>query len=336
MRTASLFIITAALTSAPAVAEPTVYPLTVENCGKTLTFDAPPQRVVSVGQATTEILYSLGLADRVVGTAVWFGPVLADYVEVNEGIERLADNDPSFESVVGRTPDLVTAQYEWHIGASGSVGTREQFAGLGIATYIAPADCVAKDNTTGGDGVRMAMFSMDLVYQSIDDLARIFDVQARGDALVAELKARERAAIESVAGRQAEGVPVVFWFSSKEVQGEAFVAGINGTPAYMMQALGARNVITTEEEWPLVGWETIVGADPQVIVIARMDRRRFPADDEQVKLEFLRGDPVTRELDAVRNERFVIMDAQAMNPSLRTIEGIEVLAAGLKQYGLTE
>lgn len=309
-------------------AEATHYPLTVQNCGLTLTFDHAPKRVVSIGQATTEILLSLGLADRIVGTAVWFGPVLPAYAAENARIKRLADNDPSFESVVGQDPDLVAAQYEWHVGAHGSVGTRQQFSDLRIPTYISPSDCVAKDNAGGGDGVRKQMFTMDLVYGEIHDLARIFDVDARGDALIAELRAREAKAKADVSGKAAD-VPVVFWFSSKDVKGDAFVAGKNGAPAFMMQALGARNVVKTEDEWPLASWETIAAADPAVIVVGQMDRRRFPADDLAVKRQFLATDPVASQLRAVKAGHVVVMDAQDMNPSIRTIDGIEALAKGI-------
>ncbi|WP_029621192.1 ABC transporter substrate-binding protein [Pseudorhizobium marinum] len=313
----------------------TSYPLTIANCGREITFDKAPSRIVSIGQGMTEILLSLDLAEKIAGTSVWVGPVLPQYAEINRGIQRLADNDPSFESVVGREPDLVAAEFEWHVGAQGSVGKREQFAQLGIDTYVAPADCVAKINTNGGDGVRGQLFTMDLVYQQIAELAEIFDVTERGDALIADLKQREAAARASVAGASGKNLPVVFWFSSKEVDGDAFIAGRNGAPAYILGTLGAGNVVDTQEEWPLVGWETIADANPAVIVIATMDRRRYAADDPQVKIDFLENDPVTRELDAVRNRRFVLMDAQAMNPTIRTIDGIEILANGIKTFGLS-
>ena len=320
--------------SPAAWAEPTQYPLTIRNCGVDVRFDHAPRRVVSIGQSSTEILLSLGLADRITGTAVWFGPVLPGYEAANAKIPRLADNDPSFESVVGREPELVAAQYEWHVGPQGSVGTREQFAALGIPTYVSPADCVEKDNSGGGDGVRRQLFSMDLVYREIRDLARIFDVADRGEALVAKLQKREAAAIASVAGQQAGNVPVVFWFSSKEVAGEAFVAGKNGVPAYILAKLGARNVITTEEEWPLVSWERIAAANPAIIVMAEMSRRRYAADDTAVKLHFLATDPVASQLEAVKDKRFVEMDVQAMQPSIRAVDGIEALARGIKSFGL--
>ncbi|WJH40925.1 ABC transporter substrate-binding protein [Aliirhizobium terrae] len=314
----------------------TQYPLTIENCGQSVTFDKAPEKIVSIGQGMTEILFSLGLADRIAGTGVWVGPVLPQYAEANAKIKRLSDNDPSFESVVGEEPDLVAAEFEWHVGTQGSVGKREQFSGLGINTYVAPADCVAKVNTDGGDGVRKELFTMELIYQEIGELAQIFDIKDRGDALIADLKKREAEAVASVAGAAGKNLPVVFWFSSKEVKGDAFIAGKNSAPAYILKTLGAKNVVTTEEEWPLVGWETISQFNPSVIVIATMDRRRYAADDPAVKVDFLKTDPVTKELDAVKNERFVMMDAQSMNPTIRTIEGIETLAKGIKSFGLSQ
>ncbi|MGX5721503.1 ABC transporter substrate-binding protein [Shinella zoogloeoides] len=314
----------------------TQYPLTLENCGRQVTFEKAPEKIVSIGQGMTEVLFSLGLADKIAGTAVWVGPVLPQYAEANSRIRRLADNDPSFEAVVGQEPDLVAAEFEWHVGAQGSVGKREQFADLRIATYIAPADCVAKINTDGGDGVRETLFTMDLVYREIAELSEIFDVKDRGDALITDLKKREADAVASIASAAGKNLPVVFWFSSKEVNGDAFIAGKNSAPAYILKTIGAKNVVTTEEEWPLVGWETIAQANPAVIVLATMDRRRYAADDPKVKIDFLENDPVTRELDAVKNKHFVMMDAQSMNPTIRTIDGIETLANGIKAFGLAQ
>ena len=308
----------------------TTYPLTLENCGHKVTFERAPQRVVSVGQTQTEILYALGLGDRVVGTAVWFGPVAKQFEAVNASVKRLADNDPSFESVLNQRPDLVTAMFEWHIGPNGAVGKREQFAGVKVPAYVSPADCVGKDNSGPGDGVRTRMFSMDLVYQNIEEYGQIFDVADRAGKLVAQLRAREAAAIASIAGAKASDVPVIVWFSSREVKGDAFVAGRNGVPAYVMAKLGARNVIQTNEEWPLVSWESIASTRPAIVVVVKMDRRRFPADDVNVKLNFLKTDPVVGKLDAVQNNRIVIMDVGATRAGLDTIDGIEALAKGIQ------
>jgi iron complex transport system substrate-binding protein len=309
------------------------YPLAIENCGVEVTFAQAPRRAVTLGQNSAEILLSLGLADRMAGTAVWVGPVLAGLEEANAGVDRIADNQPSFEAVLNAAPDFVAAQFTSDIGPQGRVGTRGQFAELGVATYVSPSDCIGKDDAGGGDGSRSTPFSMELIYREIDELARIFGVPDRGDALVAGLKAREEAVVDATAGR-ARDVSLVYWFSSARIEGDPWIAGRNGAPGYITKKLGAVNVVDTEEEWPAASWESIVGADPDVIVIGTMDRRRYPADDPAAKIRFLEEDPVTSRLDAVRDRRFVMMDAQSMNPTIRTIDGLEKLAEALDGFGL--
>ncbi len=325
----------AMLPAGTAQAAETVYPLTIKSCGHDITFKQAPARTVSVGQSTTEVLYLLGVADRVVGTALWIGPVLKGYEDANARVERLADNDPSFEAVVGKKPDLVTTQFQWQIGPEGVVATPAQFAELGIPVYTSPADCMGKDNSGGGDGVRNSVFTMDLIYQEIRELAKIFNVQDRGEDVVADLKKREDAARARIASANGK-LSAVFWFSSAELDIDPYVAGRNGAPGYIMSALGLRNVIESDEEWPTVGWETIAKANPSVIVAGKMDRRRFPADDIAVKRKFLASDPVASIMPAVTQGHVFDMDAQAMNPTIRTIEGIETLAEAISAAGLAK
>jgi iron complex transport system substrate-binding protein len=312
----------------------TRYPLTLNNCGREITFAKAPERAVSLGQSTTEILYLLGLSSKVVGTAVWLGPVLKGYEEANASVPRLADNDPSFESVIGKKPDLVTVQFQWHVGPKGTVGSIAQFQDLGVPVYTSPSDCIGKDNSSGGDGVRAEAFTMDLIHQEVRDLAAIFNVQDRGEAVVADLKAREAAARAKVAAADGK-LSAVFWFSSAQLAVDPYVAGRNGAPGYIMSALGIRNVIQSEEEWPTVGWETIAKADPSLIVLANMERRRYPADDIAVKYDFLKNDPVASLMPAVKAGHVVELDAQSMNPTIRTIDGIEALAEAISKAGLS-
>lgn len=250
-----------------AMAAHTVYPLTIENCDRTLTFDAPPEKVVS----------------------------------------------------------LVPTEFEWHVGPQGAVGTPAQFADLGIQTWRAPMDCTGKDNAIGGNGRRVLPFAMNQVYHAITDLAAIFDVQDRGAALISDLKAR---------AARAKDVPVLFWFTSPEIDMDASVAGSNGAPAYMLSRLGARHVITSDDEWPWVGWETIARANPGAIVLAGMDRRFNEGDDPARKIAFLTSAPVASRIPAVLARHYFVMRAEAMNPSMRTIDGIAQLADKIVGFGL--
>ena len=322
-----LYLLLAAI-SAPALAhaQATHYPLTVENCGVAQTFGQAPQRAVTIGQAGTEMLYALGLGSKVAGTSLWFNNVLPEFKAQDQQVERLADNDPSFEAVVNKRPQLVTVQFEWMVGPQGVVGTREQFSELNIPTYLLPSDCEGKDNLVGADGTRLQPFRIDTVYKSVSELAAIFDVQDRGEALNNDLRRRLERAKQHLAGKDLSHTSAMFWFSSADLEIDPYVAGRQGVADFMLQTLGVRNVVQSHEEWPTVGWETLAKANPTWIIIARMDRRRFPADDYHKKLEFLRNDPVTRQMEAVKSGRIVILDADAMQAGIRLFRGLETLS----------
>lgn len=318
-----------ALAAPAAIAAPTEYPLTIDNCGHAMTFPARPDNVVSIGQATTEILYALNQADRMAGTSLWFNAVLPRFEDENAQVERISDNMPSFEAVVAKRPGFVPTMFEWMVGEQGAVGTREQFADLGIPAYVMPADCDGKDNLVGADGTRLAPFDIQTLWDSIAQMAEVMDAQDAGDELIADLKARETAVVERAASMNLPDASAAVWFSSADLELDPYMAGAMGIPAWMLERLGLRNVVTSDEEWPTVGWETIARADPSVIVIARMDRRRFPADDHEEKLRFLKSDPVTSQMTAVKEDRIVVLDAEAMHASIRLIDGLEVLAEGM-------
>ncbi len=329
-------LITGLSLCAMAQAAATAYPLTIDNCGSTLTFQHAPTRTVTIGQAGTEMLYAMGLGEKVVGTSLWFNNVLDKYKAQNDKIERLADNEPSFESVIGKRPELVAVELEWMVGPQGAVGTREQFHELKIPTYLLPSDCEAKDNLVGADGTRLAPFRIDSIYKSVSQLAQIFDVQDRGQQLNDQLKASLAKSVAIAQGKQLKDASALVWFSSAQMDIEPFVAGHKGVPDFMLSTLGVRNVVASDEEWPTVGWETIAKANPTFLVIARMDRRRFPADDHEKKLAFLRSDPVTRNMDAVKHNRIIILDAMALQASLRMFDGIEQLATAINGFDLSQ
>lgn len=298
----------------------------LQNCGYTVSLKQPPASVVTIGQAGTEMLYALGLGDKLVGTSLWFNAVLPQFKAINDKVPRLADNDPSFESVIGKRPALVVSQFEWMVGKDGVVGTREQFHDLGIATYAMPSDCEGKNNLKGADGTRTAAYDVQALYKSITQLAQLFDVQPQGDRVVKDLRERQAKAVAKVKAAQQPQLTAALWFSSADLAIDPYMAGKNGVAGYMLQTLGLRNIVDSSEEWPTVGWETIARANPSILVIARMDRRRFPADDYQKKLAFLKKDPVTQHMDAVKHNRIVIVDADALQGSIRLVDGMEQIS----------
>nr|WP_254405004.1 ABC transporter substrate-binding protein [Streptomyces sp. AC627_RSS907] len=313
-----------------AAAEPTAagYPRTVSDCGQQVRITAPPRRAVSLNQGTTEILLSLGLEDRMAGTATWTDPVMKGLEKANAGVPRLADDMPSFETVLDAEPDFVAASFASTLG-TGGVATRERFTELGVPAYLSPSDCVGKDNGGDGDGSRVEPLTMDTVYAEVRDLARVFGVEQRGEELVAGLRSRiDRA----TSGIDASGVTLMYWFANST---SPYLAGCCGAPGIMTRAVGAKNVMDdTHEEWPQAGWETVADRDPDVLVLGDLTRRSQTAETAAKKIEFLESNPVTRNMTAVRKKRYVLLSGQAMNPTVRSVEGVEKLAAALRSHGL--
>lgn len=311
--------------SAPAAAR------SLENCGQKVEIAGEgPRRAVSLNQGTTEIMLSLGLADRMVGTGTWTDPVMKGLEKENARVPRLADNYPSFEKVLDTEPDFVAASFASTL-AKGGVATREQFRQLGVPTYLSPSDCGGKDNSGGGDGARTQPLTMDTVYGEVRDLAGIFGVEERGEELVTELSSRVTKATD---GLNAGNITLLYWFSDAK---SPYMAGCCGAPGAMTRALGAKNVFDdTKDEWPQISWETVADRNPDVLVIGDLTRKEQSGESAAKKIEFLESNPVTRTMDAVKNKRYVVVSGQSMNPTIRTVEGIEQVAAGLRAFGLAK
>lgn len=322
----------AAVALSPARAEPTSYPLTLDNCGVEVTFTAAPQRAVALGQNSAEILLLLGLEDRLAASAFWPTKVLPELAEANEKVKLLTVEQPTLESILAEEPDFVVAQLPLLLGADSKVAKREDFAALGIPSYLSPGICTTRRDTGDIYGSRQQLWNMDLLFQEIDELARIFDVADRGAQLIADFKRRE-ADLRARLGSNPD-LSFLFWFSSPSVADDAYLGGKNGASGFIADVLGGRNAITTEAEWPTVGWEGIIAADPTVIVAASLDRNRWDLDKAENKIAFLKGDPTVSQMEAVRRGYIVTMNGAAMNPTIRTIYGAEEVAAQLEALGL--
>lgn len=305
------------------------HPRTLHNCGQDVTLRQPPRRAVSLDQGSTEILLALGLGDRLAGTGTWTDPVMKGLEKQNAKVPRLADGYPALEKVLDQDPDLVTASFSATL-AKGGVAPRDRFSGLGVPTYLSPADC-AKKSGSNGDGARGSRLQMRTVYGEIRDLAKVFDVEQRGTRLVADLKAR---VAEATRGVDADGTSVMYWFANSE---SPYLAGCCGAPGIITRAVGAKNVFDdTQDEWPQIGWETVADRDPDVIVLGDLTRKNQTAETAAAKIRKLESNPVTRHMTAVRHKRYILLPGAAMNPSIRTVEGVEKVARGLREFGLAE
>jgi iron complex transport system substrate-binding protein len=330
---ATAFAAVASLSATAAPAGPTQYPLTLDNCGAQVTFEKAPERAIGLGQNSAEILLMLGLGNRMVGTAFWPSKVMPLLEEANAKVKLLTVEFPNFESLLAENPDFVAAALPSLMGPTSKVAKRDDFEKVGVPSYLSPSTCLSTDKVQDQYGSRDKLWSMDLLYKEIDELSQIFDVADRGQALIEDLKQREAALRSSVAA-EGKKLSYVFWFSSPAPSADAYLGGKNGASGFIAEVLGGVNAIDAEAEWPTLGWESIIAANPDVIVVASLDRNRWELDKPEAKISFLNSDPAVSQMPAVKKKAIVVMDGQAMNPTIRTIYGAEEVAAQLKDLGL--
>ncbi|WP_439214290.1 ABC transporter substrate-binding protein [Duffyella gerundensis] len=309
------------------------YPLTIENCAQKMTFTHAPERAVALGQNTAEIMLLLGLEDKLAATAFWPTKVMPELEKQNAQVKLLTVEIPTLESILAVNPDFMAAQLPLLLGPDSKVAKREDFSSLRINSYLSPGVCATRKNTGDIYGSRDALWNMDLLYKEIADMAAIFNVQDRGEKLIADYKNREAALRKKFAGR-AGNPSFVFWFSSASPSSDAYVGGKNSASGFIAGVLGGHNAITSATEWPTVSWESIIAANPDVIVVSSLDRNRWALDKAEEKIKFLKSDPAVSQLEAVRKGHVFVMDGQAMNPTVRTLPGAEQVAEQMEKSGI--
>ena len=157
----------------------TQYPLTIDNCGTELVFEAAPQRAITVDTSLAETLVALGVGDRIVGTYFDFqnsGIAPENRTALDELAVLGEGGYPSREAVISLAPDFVFAFGEYDFSQEGSP-TRDDLAGVPIyASEIFACD----------QGVGRVQDS----FEEILELGKIFDRQAEAQAIVDEQTAR--------------------------------------------------------------------------------------------------------------------------------------------------
>ena len=290
------------------------YPLTLDNCGTEATFEAPPQRVVTIKSSTLELLLALGLEDRIVGTAFTDGPVPDEFADAASGLESLSDKVPSQEVTLAAEPDLVFAGWESNLTAEGA-GDRDTLARLGVASYVAPAACKGEDYMPNP-------LTFDEVFREFEEAGAIFDVPDAAAALVATQRAELEAIEPSDAGFTA------LWYSSGD--DTPYVGAGIGAPQMIMEAAGLDNVAAdVEDTWTSMGWEAIVAADPDVIVL--VDAAWNTAEQ---KIAHLESNPATAALPAVQQQRYLVVDFPATEAGVRNVGAVASLVDQLEELGL--
>jgi iron complex transport system substrate-binding protein len=299
------------LSAAPALA----FPVTVKSCDREVTFDAAPARAISNDVNLTEMMLVLGLADRMVGYTGISGWKTLD-AEMREGVAQLPELSakyPTKEVLAGAEADFFFAGWNYGMKVGGEV-TPETLQPLGIQTYELTESCIHI-------GAK-AKSSMEDMYNDILNLGAIFGVSDKATALVDGYKAH----LAEVTARVDRSNPLrVFVYDSGE---EApFTAGKYAMPTALIEAAGGMNIMDDlEKSWAEIGWEAVVERNPQVVVIVN-----YGDVTAEQKIAFMKESPAFASIDAVKNDRFVVLEYVEATPGPRNIKAVEKLVAGFAE-----
>jgi iron complex transport system substrate-binding protein len=292
----------------------TAYPVTIHSCGTPVTFTAEPRRAVSNDINTTEDMLALGLAPRMAGDfgVSGDGTVPAVYRTAFRQVRKVSPDYFTLESLVGLHPDFLFAG--WNYGLSeGTRMTPEGLARFGIKTLALTESCAhvqpGKSSVSIGD-----------TYQDLTSLGAIFSVRARATALIGQMKAQVAAVQSRVSGLKPKSV---FLYDSG--QSAPFTAPGLAMPDALITLGGGRNVFASlKQSWTSVSWEAVTARQPQCILI-----NDYGTPTWQQKLRFLRTDPVTRKLPAVRNNCILHLAYDELTPGPRNAAAVATIARWL-------
>lgn len=256
-----------------------VLPATVIDLeGATVTID-DVDRILSLSGNITEIIFALGLGERVVGvdiSATYPERALAELPKV--GYQR----DLNAEGVLALGPTVILGT-----DAAGPPEALEQIRAAGVPVALTP------------DGP-----SLDAAAEKIRFVAAALGVPERGEELVRALEADLDAARARVA--KAEGPPPRVLFLYLRGADTQMVAG-SGTPAdAMIQAAGAVNVAAEAgiEDFKPLSAEAAIAAAPELLLLLESGLESVGGVDALLAL------PGLAETPAGRERRVLAMDGQ--------------------------
>ncbi|CAM3649661.1 ABC transporter substrate-binding protein [Cohnella lubricantis] len=275
--------------ASPAAAEKhTTYPLTVTDAqGRSFTFEQAPERIISTSPAETEILFALGLGDKVVGVSDY-----DDYPAETKDKPKIGDViKPNEETLVSLTPDLVIT------GLSMPEDVADRIRSLNLKLY------------------RNIPRTMDDVMETIAQFGLITDRQAEADALIASMKAdiqKVKDAVAAVAPEDRKKVYVEIAPGWTVGQGEFLDE--------LISVAGGVNVAGDTTGWSEISEEKIVQSNPDVILYAAdlVDYETGkPLED------IIRGRSGWEKIAAIEEDRVIGLDENILSrPGPRITQGL--------------
>ncbi|WP_245573241.1 ABC transporter substrate-binding protein [Amycolatopsis benzoatilytica] len=262
----------------------------------------------------TELMFALGLADRMAGYVVDKGqsggvassPWKAEFAKVPKLAEKI-----NREVVQGAGADLVFAG--WGYGFSEGTGfTPDSLSKLGISSYQLTEAC-----RNGAGKHRGIMRPLDALYTDVRNLGTIFGISDRAERLIEDYRSRVAAATNSMPAGRVK--PKVFLYDDGRDQ--PFTSARNAGPDEIITKSGGVNIFADlDDSWTSVSWEAVVQRAPDVILINDYGSEVGSVADKE---NFLRSRPGLRDLPAVKQGRFFALPYAALVEGPRNASAIE-------------
>lgn len=216
-------------------AEQGEFPMTVkDDAGRSIEIEQAPERLVSLAPANTEILFAIGVGDKVVGVSTY-----CDYPEEAKKKERVGDfANPNIEKIIAAKPDIVFAA----AGVQGPVVKRLEDAGIKVFVV----------NPKSIEGI------LDVV----ENVGKVTGSGEKASEVVVDL--RKRVDAVKAKGAKLKSKPKVFY----EVYSQPLMTAGGPTVVNdMIETAGGANVAGgLDKDFPQYSLETLIQDDPDIYI----------------------------------------------------------------------
>lgn len=246
--------------------------------------DTAPQRIIALAPHTVELLFSLGVGDRIIATTDF-----ATYPEAAQSIPRIGGyNGLQIEQAYALQPDLVLA---WESGNRAEDLARLESLGLRVDRGDIP---------TIGD-----------IPQRLRDLGRLLHVEEKAEALASQF-AQE---LRTIQEQHAAKAPVSFFYQLWLEPLKTLTPGswVNDIP----RSCGGQNIFADQGPhfYPQVSIENVLLKQPEVIIVPSHHGDVIASGD------MWKDWP---EIPAVANKQIHFIDGDLLHrPTLRVLDGLK-------------
>ena len=275
--------------SAAAFVEEGHYPVTITtyDYAKTpveITFDEKPERVISGQEIWNEMMLYFDLDEYLVAIATSDSNVPEEFKERYEALPKISDSWHNKEGIVALEPQ---AFFGWRSHfAEDSLGDIYEWIDRGIQ----PVVLSCSNNACGNPSVQA-------VLQDFDNLGKIFDIQDKTDAYIAEANAMLDEIQANVAALDAP--KTVLMLEYYEGDTTVYAWGTNSLSGQMITNAGAVNPIDQQGD---ISLEEIVAINPDKIILMNAGNSDTEEDRESIYNAFYALEGL-RSVNAVKNEQ---------------------------------